>query len=71
METTLKDAFEMASKLSPREQNLLAKEIIFNLKNEQEWKKEKRIPKKILELAEEAKEEYRKGNLEELDPDSL
>ena len=71
MEATLKEAFEMASKLNPKEQNLLAKEIIFNLKNEQEWKKEKRIPNMILELAEEAKEQHQKGNLEKLEPDSL
>ncbi|MBN8569744.1 MAG: hypothetical protein J0M18_08935 [Ignavibacteria bacterium] len=72
METTLKNAFERASRLSPQKQKTLAEEIIFELENENAWDNEKReLPDEILKLAVEAKEGLKKGNLESLDPDKL
>jgi len=71
MEATLKKAYKLSEKLSPDRQRILGEEIIFEIENEKGWDNVNSTPENILNLAKEAREDFKKGTLESLDPDSL
>ena len=72
MTRLLEEVFRIASKLPEAEQDALAAAILDELKADTQW--DARLTDSIAslsKLAEEAREEYRAGRTEPLDPDRL
>lgn len=68
----LEKAFVEAAKLPEGEQNALANWLLAELDSEQRWQERLSASASILEqLADEALTEYRAGETEELNPDTL
>lgn len=69
MTKLLQEAFAMASRLSPDQQDALAAIILAELEAEPAWKAAlERSPGELSRLAREAVEEYRAGGTEPLEP---
>ncbi|MBI2824833.1 MAG: hypothetical protein HYX69_09120 [Planctomycetia bacterium] len=72
MTNLLKRAFDVASKLSPAEQDVLASRLLAELAAEDEFDQAiGRTSDQLTKLAREAIEEHRAGKTEELDPERL
>lgn len=72
MTKLLKQAFAEASKLSPREQNMLADWLLAELASERRWEKLFADSQDVLsQLAAEALTEHRRGQTQDLDPDQI
>ncbi len=72
MTKTLEKAFAEAARLPEQEQNVFANWILEELASEERWQKAFADSADALaRLADEALEEYRKGNTRPLDPDQL
>lgn len=72
MTKLLKKAFNEASKLSQKEQDALATIILAELISERRWEESfKKSADALARLADEAREEYRAGKTQALDPDKL
>jgi len=72
MTTRLEQAFTEASKLPPKEQDMLADWVIAELHAEKHWNGLfARSQETLSELASEALTEHRRGQTQELDPDRL
>lgn len=72
MTQLLEKAFDEAAKLSPPEQDALARWILDELAAERRWAALLAESQDVLEqLADEALAEYRAGKTEPLDPDQL
>jgi hypothetical protein len=69
---SLEKAFAEAAKLPPAEQEWLARFILAELESERRWDEAFARSGDVLErLADEALEDYHRGDTEPLDPDSL
>jgi hypothetical protein len=72
MTDLLKQAFELASSLPPREQDFLASLVMDEMKSEARWQELFDQSGDILDLmAEEALKEHRDGKTLPLDPESI
>ena len=72
MTTRLEQAFTEASKLSPKEQDVLADWVLAELRSEKKWDKSFASSQEVLsKLAAEALAEYHSGQTQELNPDEL
>jgi len=72
MTTRLEQAFTEASKLSPKEQDVLADWVLAELRSEKKWDKLFANSQEVLsKLASEALAEHRSGQTQELNPDEL
>ncbi len=72
MTKLLEEAFAEASRLSQDEQDALGKWILEELASEQRWEEAFTWSQDMLErLADQALEEYRAGQTQELNPDDL
>lgn len=72
MTQRLAEAFRVASRLPPAEQDVLADAILAELQSEAEWDRQFAATADRLEaLADEAHTEYAQGRTEPLDPERL
>ncbi len=72
MTTSLYKAFEKASKLSQKDQNLLAAQILDDIKNEKAWKSALQKPSsKLSILASRALKEFKTGNTKKIGFDEI
>ena len=72
MTKLLEEAFALASRLPPPDQDALAAAILAEVEAEPRWQATYRASADILSrLAREAVEEYRAGRSEPLDPDQM
>jgi len=72
MTDLLERAFAEASKLSPSEQDALAKRLLAELEDDQAWERAfARSQEQLGRLAQEALTEHEAGLTHELDPDKL
>jgi hypothetical protein len=72
MTTLLKKAFDAVSRLPEEEQNAVAEWLLAELASEEEWERRFAETQDALSvLAREATDEYKRGETEELNPDSI
>ena len=72
MTKVLEKAFGEASKLSESEQDALGEWLLSEIQSEREWDRAFARSQDLLSrLAKEARAEYRRGDTDELDPDTL
>lgn len=72
MTDLLKEAFDAASQLPDKEQNAVAEWLLAELASEEGWEERFTETQNALSfLAREALEEHRRGETEDLDPNSL
>jgi len=72
MTARLEQAFTEASKLPPKEQDVLADWLLAELESEKRWEKLFADSQDVLsKLAAEALAEHRSGQTQELDPDQI
>ncbi len=72
MTKVLEKAFDEASKLSDSEQDALGEWLLIEIQSEREWDRVFAGSQDLLSrLAKEARAEHRRGQTDELDPDTL
>lgn len=72
MTRRLEEAFRIASRLPPAEQDALAELLLAEVASEAEWDRQfAATADRLAELADEAHTEYVEGRTEPLDPDRL